>query len=432
MMPDMVGASSGSETPTSAAQAVPLESTQVSRPVRVLIVDTAIAFGGTLAVARNLLKHLDRNLIDASLVSACSDGFVSHGFAGNADIHLLAPLVDYVRLQNWKESIRKLCHWEPLRRSLELVAMATEFLANLSYVIRLVYICRKKRVDVLHSNNFALEPLWAARLLGIPIVSHLHGFLHPPLERSRRRSFRHIRAFVSISRAITESAIGVGIDPTRIYEIPNFVERQPEESPPPMPTQLAIGIFGRVTHWKGQKEFLRAAMHVLPKFPGLRVYIVGDASDGDPTYFDQCREMANSSPFAGQIEFTGLVKSVAAYYRKCTVVVHASIEPEPFGMVVIEAMAEARPVVASALGAPPEIIQDGVQGYLVNPKDSDAMASRIITLLADPALATDMGLQGEKKVRTHYQPSFASRRFERLYMEVAHASAQKSDRPRAS
>ncbi len=56
-----------------------------------LIVDTAIAFGGTLAVARNLLKHLDSNLIDASLVSACSDGFVSHGFAGEADIRLLAP-----------------------------------------------------------------------------------------------------------------------------------------------------------------------------------------------------------------------------------------------------------------------------------------------------------------------------------------------------
>ena len=72
-----------------------------------LIVDTAIAFGGTLAVARNLLKHLDRNLIDASLVSACSDGFVSNDFAGDADIRLLAPRVNYVRLQNWKQAIRR-------------------------------------------------------------------------------------------------------------------------------------------------------------------------------------------------------------------------------------------------------------------------------------------------------------------------------------
>ena len=116
MMPEMVDASSGSEITTSAAQASPLESAQVSRPVRVLIVDTAIAFGGTLAVARNLLKHLDRNLIDASLVSACSDGFVSNDFAGDADIRLLAPRVNYVRLQKWKQAIRRRFRWKPLRR----------------------------------------------------------------------------------------------------------------------------------------------------------------------------------------------------------------------------------------------------------------------------------------------------------------------------
>jgi glycosyltransferase involved in cell wall biosynthesis len=389
------------------------------RPIRVLIVDTAIAFGGTLAVARNLLKHLDRNLVDACLVSACSDGFVSDGFAGDADIRLLAPRVNYVRLQSWKQSIRRRFRWAPLCRSLELVAMAAEFLANLPYVIRLVRMCLKKRVDVLHANNFAMEPLWAARLLGIAIVNHLHGFVYLPMERSRRRSFRHVKAFISISRAVTESAVKAGVDQARIHEIPNFVERVPSPSPPPLPADLAIGIFGRVTQWKGQKEFLHAAMHVLPRFPGLRVYIVGDASDGDPRYLDDCRELARSSPFAAQIEFTGLVTDVAAYYRKCTVVVHASIDPEPFGMVLIEAMAEARPVVASMSGAPPEIIQDGIEGYLVDPKDADVMAVRIIALLADPALATQMGVLGHKKVLAHYDPSVAARRFERLYMDVA-------------
>jgi glycosyltransferase involved in cell wall biosynthesis len=191
-----------------------------------------------------------------------------------------------------------------------------------------------------------------------------------------------------------------------------------------MPADLAVGIFGRVTHWKGQKEFLRAMMRVLPQFPGLRVYIVGDASDSDPRYFEECREIAQSSRFASQIEFTGVVTDVATYYRKCTVVVHASIEPEPFGMVVIEAMAEARPVVASALGAPPEIIQDGIEGYLVDPKDADAVASRILRLLSDPALAMNMGLQGHKKVIAYYDPSVAARRFEQLYIDVAHTRAR--------
>lgn len=413
--------SSGTASPTESS---PPASARGSRPVRVLIVDTAIAFGGTLAVARNLLKHLDGTLIDASLVSACSDGFVSADFAGGADIRFLGPAVNYVTLQSWKRTISERFRWGPLRRIMELAAMTTELLANMSYVIRLASLCRKKRVDLLHANNYAMEPLWAARLLGIPVVNHFHGFLYPPMERSRRRNFRHVKAFVSISRAVTESAVLAGVDRRRIHEIPNFVERVPEPSPPPMPAELAIGIFGRVTQWKGQKEFLRAAMRVLPQYPGLRLYIVGDASDGDPRYFDECREIAQSSAFAPQIEFTGLVTNVAAYYRKCTVVVHASIEPEPFGMVLIEAMAEARPVVASVLGAPPEVIQDGIEGYLVDPKDAEVMASRIITLLRDPVLATAMGLQGHKKVLANYSPTVAARRFERLYMEVAHTGSE--------
>lgn len=392
------------------------------RPVKVLIVDTAIAFGGTLVIARNLLKHLDANLIDASLVSACADGFVLRGFAGDAEIRLLAPRVGYVTQRNWKQAIRRRFRCAALRRGLQLMAMGAEFLANMAYVIRLAYLCRKMRVDVLHANNFALEPLWAARLLGIAIVSHLHGFLNTPVERSRRENFPHINAFVSISQAVTESAVRAGVDQARIHQIPNFVDRVPD-TPPPMPAELAVGIFGRVTNWKGQKEFLRAMMHVLPDFPGLRIFVVGDASDGDPKYLEECVEIARSSPFFEQIEFTGLVTDVTAYYRRCTIVVHASIEPEPFGMVLIEAMAEARPVVASVLGAAPEIVQTGIDGFLVDPTDELSLASRISELLSDPQLAAEMGLRGYEKVRSQYDPREAARRFERIYIEVARSKA---------
>ena len=393
----------------------------VSRPVKVLIVDTAIAFGGTLVVARNLLKHLDPRLVDASLLSACSDGFVSSGFAGNAKVRLLAPRVNYVTLEKWKLAIGKRVGWAPLRRGLQLMAMITEILTNVPYLLRLALLYRKLRLDVVHVNNYSMEPILAARLLRIPVVYHLHGLISPNLDRTGRRSFRHVTAFVSISRAVTESAVRAGIERTRIHEIPNFVECMSETPPSPMPTTLAIGIFGRIIPWKGQREFLSAAMHVLPKFPGLRIYLVGGASDGDPEYFDACRELARTSSFADQIEFTGMVNNVAVYYRKCTVVIHASTLPEPFGMVLIEAMSEARPVVASIFGAASEIIQDGVEGYLVDPTDSHLMAARIAALLEDRSLAVEMGLKGLRKVREFYDPSVAARKFERLYSEVAKA-----------
>lgn len=418
-MPRTLDAPVHGNTDHSPAKPSSAEPDPLPRPIRVLIVDTAIAFGGTLAVARNLLKHLDKTLIDASLVSACADGFVSSGFAGNAPVRLLAPRVDYVTLQTWKSAIGRRFRAAPLRRGVELMAMTTEIIANLPYLLRLIDLYRKMHVDVVHVNNYSMEPLWAARILGIPIVYHLHGHVPSAMDGSGRRNFRHVKAFVSISRSVTESALRAGIERARIHDIPNFVERIPDASPQPLPAEPTIGIFGRVTHWKGQKEFLKVALQLLQKFPQLKVYVVGDASDGDPKYFDECRRIAQSSPFAQRIEFTGRVSEVAAYYRKCTVVVHASISPEPFGMVLIEAMAEARPVVASTLGATSEIIADGVDGYLVNPKDTDAMAARIGTLLANPSLAAAMGLKGREKVLAHYNPTKSVRRFECLYTEIS-------------
>ena len=399
---------------------------RISRPIRVLLVDTAVAFGGTLVVSRNLLTHLDPRRIDASLVTACLDGFVSPGFAGSVPVRRLVPRVNYVAMGRWKAAIRRRVTWAPLRRTIELLAMAVEFLANLPYLIRLVSLYRALRVDIVHINNYTMEPMWAARLLGIPIIYHLHGFVSPNMDGSGRRNFQRIAAFVSISHAVTQSAVVAGIDRDRIHEIPNFVEQLPDTPPTPLPAKPAIGIFGRVTNWKGHKEFLRAAAQVLEEFPALRVYIVGDASDGDPQYFDECVEFARHSRYPENFIFTGRVTDVASYYRKCTVVVHASTWPEPFGMVLIEAMAEGRPVVASTFGAAREIIDDGNEGYLVDPRNVHSMATRITELLKSPAQALEMGTRGYAKVLRQYDPGAAALRFEALYDQIARSNVRVS------
>ena len=76
-------------------------------------------------------------------------------------------------------------------------------------------------------------------------------------------------------------------------------------------------------------------------------------------------------------------------------------------------------MVASILGAATEIIEDGVEGYLVDPANSHLMADRITALLANPALAAEMGLKGVHKVRANYNPRIAAKKFERLYVKVA-------------
>lgn len=390
-----------------------------SRPLRVLVVDTAIAFGGTLALVRNLLKNINHDVADTTLVSACSDGFVSKNFAGDVRVTILRPRVDYVTLAKWKERVDSTFSFKTLRRLTQIAVISWGMLANVPYTLRLLFLCRRLGADIMHVNNYAAEPLWAARLAGIPIIFHLHGFVLAPLERFSRRNFRHVRVFVPVSIAVAQSAIRAGIDQARICTIPNFIESAPGAAPPPPPSVPAIGIFGRVIPWKGQKQFLAAAMRVLPHFPDLRVLIVGGASDGDPSYFEECREIAASSPYSDRIEFSGLTADVERYYRRCTIVVHASIEPEPFGMVLIEAMAQARPVIASPFGAPPEIIENGREGFIVDPNDAAALSDRIKELLVNPDLAVTMGNRGLEKVKALYDPAVGARRFECLYADVA-------------
>jgi glycosyltransferase involved in cell wall biosynthesis len=390
--------------------------------LKVLIIDAAIAFGGTLVVARNLVKHLDKGRVQVSLVSASGDGFVSKDFIGGGGVTLISPFADYVRLYNWKRVVRRWCAPGLLRRFLEGAVIIAGILVNVPYMIRVALHCRRTRAQVVHLNNYVLEPLWVARLLRIPIVYHLHGYLPCPLERSARRSFRHVKAFVSISRGVNDAAVRAGIDAGLIHNIPNFVERPPSPTPPPLPDKPVVGIFGRVIPWKGQKQFLQAAVTLLPRFPDLRLLIVGGVSDGEPEYMDECRQIAEQSGYAERIEFTGMVTDVTSYYRRCSIVVHASIQPEPFGMVIIEAMAEGRPVVASTLGAAPEILEEGVDGYIVDPHDRETLAARIAELVADPELAARMGSSGHAKVQASYDPRVAARAFERLYREVADAA----------
>ena len=127
-----------------------------ARPVRVLIVDTATAFGGTLVVARNLLTHLDPRRVEGSLVSACKDGFVTPDFAGSAPVRLVGPRVDYVTLNRWKVRIHRQVRIAPLRRLLAIVAMVAEMIANVPYLFRLMALYRRLRVDVVHINNYTM------------------------------------------------------------------------------------------------------------------------------------------------------------------------------------------------------------------------------------------------------------------------------------
>jgi glycosyltransferase involved in cell wall biosynthesis len=163
-----------------------------------------------------------------------------------------------------------------------------------------------------------------------------------------------------------------------------------------------FGIFGILEKWKGHRVFLEAAQEVLDAVPGSIAFVVGDTPGGDRAYREELDAQCHRLGISKRVIFTGFREDVPELMAMLDVVVHASIIPEPFGKVVIEAMAMRKPVVATAAGGPTEIIRPGHDGLLVPPRDPRPMAECIIRLLRDRELAAKIGSAGLETVRARY------------------------------
>jgi glycosyltransferase involved in cell wall biosynthesis len=157
---------------------------------------------------------------------------------------------------------------------------------------------------------------------------------------------------------------------------------------------IRVGLVGTFARWKGHEVFLRALAQVRSDTP-MRGYIIGDAiyrTDASQHSLDELRGMASRIGLNGNIGFTGHVADVPAALRSLDIVVHASVEPEPFGLVIAEAMACGRPVVVSHAGGAAEIARGGAVFH--TPGNATELAERIAQLVSEPALRGALAKSG--------------------------------------
>ncbi len=155
---------------------------------------------------------------------------------------------------------------------------------------------------------------------------------------------------------------------------------------------LVVALFGRLHPFKGQHIFLQAAIHVAASVPSCRFLLIGGTPfQLAPEYAAGLRRQAERSGLNGRIRFLGHRPDVHLLYSACDIVVHASVEPEPWGLVVSEAMAAGRAVIAAAAGGPSEMIEDGRTGRLVPPGDVFGLAAAITSLALNPGKRAALG-----------------------------------------
>jgi glycosyltransferase involved in cell wall biosynthesis len=241
----------------------------------------------------------------------------------------------------------------------------------------------------------------AARLARLPWVWHLHDRLSadylpaPVAVGMRTLARRSPRQVITNSR---ETAICLGpirADRLRIAYpgLPAAAFRARTETP----AHAVIGIIGRISRTKGQREFLAAAQTVAREHPEVSFRVIGTAMFNDHDYEREVRALADQLDIADRVTFTGWIANTTNEVDRLRAVVHASPVPEPFGQVVVEAMARGVPVIATRAGGVTEILDPDSNtdppevgaaartplGQLVNPGDSAGLAAAMCWVLAE-------------------------------------------------
>ena len=288
---------------------------------------------------------------------------------------------------------------------------------------------RQERIDLVHTNwriGCDRPGIIGARLAGVPCVAHMRAF--EQLNGFDRALTRSVAAFICISRALEENlraqgahmresvVVYNGLDPADLVAAADAAQVKGEFGFDPEAPVAAV--VGRLDRWKGQDYFIEAMSQVVRDVPEVRALIVGDPEPYCLDYFEELKSLVESFGLSGRVVFAGHRSDVPRLMRAFTVLVHSSSEPEPFGRVIIEGMAVGLPVVATRAGAVPEIIEDGVSGILVSPRDPNAMAEAVISLLRDPQRVSNMG----KAARRRVEELFTVRQYvagvEQVYQQV--------------
>jgi glycosyltransferase involved in cell wall biosynthesis len=298
-------------------------------------------------------------------------------------------------------------------------------------VVQLTILTLRLRIDVIHTNTGVLPAsAIAAFITGRPHVWHIRelfgefGRLWSPYQRYISLLSTTVVAISQCTRDQFEPArrnkvqvIYDGIDETVAKVDP--IRRKVFRSTLPADA-LLVGVVGRIKwHRKGQEVLVQAAALLKERYPHVHYVIVGSTAHGNQEHETRLRELIASTGLENEFTFVGDTQDPISVFAALDVAVVPSVQPEPFGCVVIEAMAAGTPVVGSRCGGIAEQIVDGVSGLLFNPGDAKALAKSLECLLTNPLLRNSMAEEGSRRVRTAFQLESTYRRVAELFDQVA-------------
>jgi glycosyltransferase involved in cell wall biosynthesis len=282
-------------------------------------------------------------------------------------------------------------------------------------------------IDLVHTHGYKANfyGYLAARGKGVPAVATYHldwpdrGLALRLYHLFDRLVVRRFGKIAAVSEAVARSLRRSGVPSAKIVTIDNGIDLSPfAQARPILQEEISerpdalIGLVGRLTPQKGCEYFLRAAQRVLIDFPRTLFVLVGEGPDRR-----KLEELVRDLNIAERVIFAGHREDMPGVYASLDILVLPSIN-EGLPMTLIEAMAAARPVIATPVGAIPKLIIPEQTGLLVNPRDPVGLAAALGRLISNPDLRHRLGRDGQAWVMRRFSAEAMAQQYAEIYQEV--------------
>jgi glycosyltransferase involved in cell wall biosynthesis len=406
--------------------------------MNVLFLSPTASLGGAERVLLSLLTVLRRHYPQLNLhVLTLGEGPLSRALAVQGIDHTGVPVP-----ANLEQLGDSQCSLRPGRgRQAQLLGHTLLALPSLWQLLRrfrqAVVACRP---TLIHSNGIKTHLL--ARLAGvdaIPLLWHVHDFYgaRPLASRFLACASGRMRGAIAISRAVAEDfQHSVGNRPVTV--IPNAIDVERfrprlldggcldrlARLPVPAPGTARVGLLATYARWKGHDVFLQAISTLLrtaTRMPPARFYVIGGPiyhTAGSQFQEEELRAAVRELGLSPHVGFIGFQEKPEDIYPALDVVVHASTQPEPFGLTIAEAMACGRAVIVSRAGGAAELIEHGHDALGVPPGDAGALAAALRSLLCDAGQRRRLGTEARRTALARFDQNRLGTQLMALYQQA--------------
>ena len=307
------------------------------------------------------------------------------------------------------------------------------FLFLLDYPVSVFFLwrlIRQRRIDLVYTNTGVMvSPALAARLAGVPHIWHIREWFQE-FHQIWFALSGYIRIFSSKVIAISNAVAGQFERRDKVVVIHDAFSLAEEPTPAnnlrenfrarhALGEDFVVGCVGRIKFVrKGQEVLVKATAILKQRGRLIKALIVGAPFPANAEHLTRLEKMVEELGIENQIIFTGELVNPRPAYMAMDILAMTSIQPEPFGGVVSEAMSLGLPVIATDVGGSQEQVVDGVTGLLIAPGDPTALADSIEKLMDNPELRRQMGAAAAERLRNKFSLAEMTRKIEQVFSEA--------------